>query len=71
MDRTALLEQLKEAERNISEGVSRLARQEVQIVELDREGRESQRAKIVLATLKEMLARHYEDRERILMELKK
>ncbi|MBR0695933.1 hypothetical protein [Bradyrhizobium lablabi] len=71
MDRTALLEQLKEAERNISESASRLARQEAQIVELDREGRESQRAKIVLATLKELLAQHYEERERILMELKK
>ncbi|MBR0698207.1 hypothetical protein [Bradyrhizobium lablabi] len=71
MDRTALLEQLNEAERNISESASRLARHEAQIAELDREGRESQRPRIVLATLKDLLAQHYEERERILMELKK
>jgi hypothetical protein len=71
MNRTILLQQLEEAERHIAQGASYLAQQEATIAELDREGCDTQQARIILATLRDTQAFHQQERERILKELEK
>jgi hypothetical protein len=71
MNRTVLVQQLEEAERNIAQGASQLAQQEATIAKLDRKGCDTQQARIILATLRDTQAFHQQERERILKELEK
>jgi len=71
MDRDILLRHLAQAERHVAEGKVHLARQEDLIAMLDRKGRDTNSARRILATLRQIQSLHQRDRSRILSELKK
>jgi hypothetical protein len=69
LDRARVLEHLALAERHIAEGEKHLRRQEDLILEMQRDGLDTDQALDVLATLRETQALHHQDRERIQREL--
>jgi hypothetical protein len=71
MDVTALRESLFDAERRVVEGSERITRQEANIAERDRDGRNTTEAKELLAALRQTQALHVEARDRALADLSK
>jgi hypothetical protein len=69
MDRGVLLQHLAQAERHVAEGEQLLLRQEELIAELDRDGHDTEEARVILDTLRETQALHLQDRDRIIREL--
>ena len=69
LDRARILAHLALAERHIAEGEKHLRRQEDLILEMQRDGLDTNQALDVLATLRETQALHHHDRERIQREL--
>jgi hypothetical protein len=69
MDRAVLLQHLAQAERHVAEGEQHLLRQEELIAELDRDGHDTEKARVILDTLRETQALHLQDRDRIMREL--
>lgn len=69
MNRSDLLQQLKQVERHLGEGEAHLARQEALIAKLDKHQHDTRGALAVLTTLRETQALHLQDRDRILREL--
>jgi hypothetical protein len=56
MDRAVLLQHLAQAERHVAEGDQHLLRQEELIAELDRDGHDTEKARVILDTLRETQA---------------
>jgi hypothetical protein len=65
MDRQTTSQQLTLAERHVAEGERRLARQRELIAELDRDGHDTKRARMILATMQDTQVLHCEDRARL------
>jgi hypothetical protein len=70
MDRDSLLDLLAKVERHIALGQTHLARQELLIAKLDRDGHDTTDAFILLDTLREAQELHKAGRERILRKLR-
>ena len=69
MDRQTISEHLALADRHIAQGEKHLARQEALIAKLDRDGHDTTHARMILTTLRDSQALHYQDRDPILREL--
>lgn len=69
MDRALIQDHLAMAERHVAEGEEHLDRQTALIAELERDGHDSRTARDLLGTLKESLALHIADRDRLRREL--
>lgn len=69
MDRALIHDRLAMAERHVAQGKEHIERQTALIAELDRDGHDSRTARDLLGTLKESLALHIADRDRLRHEL--
>jgi hypothetical protein len=69
MDRQTILNHLDLAERHILEGEHCLLKQRELIARLDRDGHDTNQARLILTTMQVTQSLHYDDRQRILREL--
>jgi hypothetical protein len=65
MDRAMVLEHLEMAHRHVSDGERHVARQRALIAELDRDGHDSWRARLLLQQFEDMLRLHVQERDRL------
>jgi len=69
VDRATLSEHLAQAERQVAEGVLRIARQREVVADLERTGLDTKEARTLLAELQSLQALHVADRDRLKQEL--
>lgn len=65
MDRSVILEHLRQAERHIAEGERHIARQKAIVVRLTMDDLDAKAARALLLQFKEMQALHTADRDRL------
>jgi hypothetical protein len=69
MDKTMILDHLALAERHVTEGLGRIARQKQVIINLMDGGHDTTVARSLLATFEDVLEMHIADRDRLKKEL--
>jgi hypothetical protein len=69
MDRAVLKDHLAQAERHVIEGERHLACQRCLLHELERKGRDTTAARLLLGSFEQMQALHRANRDRVLAEL--